>query len=128
MSTRAAPGSGLTRYGNTTVDGRPAFCVNWVNVGYFSGRVDKLNSFQLLLIERSDTGTSNFDIEFNYNTILWETGDASGGANGFGGNSARAGYANGTMAPGTFRELPGSAINGGLLDSEPCDGSDEQLA
>ncbi len=37
------------------------------------------------LIER-DTGAGNFDIYFNYDRILWETGTASGGnANGLGG-------------------------------------------
>ena len=116
------PGSGLTQYGNTTVNGRAAFCVNWVNVGYFASHTDKLNSFQLILIERFDTGAGNFDIEFNYNQIQWETGDASGGTMGLGGNSARAGYANGTMAAGTFFELPGSAVNGGLLDSNLATG------
>ncbi len=115
-------GSGLTRYGTDTVNGRPAFCVNWINVGYFASRVDKLNSFQLVLIERNDTGAGNFDIEFNYNTILWETGDASNGTGGLGGNSARVGFANGTMAAGTFFELAGSAVNGAFLDSNIATG------
>jgi hypothetical protein len=110
-------GSGVTQYGTTTVNGRSAFCVNWVNVGFYNSRADKLNSFQLILINRSDTGTNNFDIEFNYNQIAWETGNSSGGTDGLGGNSARAGYANGTTAVGTFLELPGSAVNGGLLDT-----------
>ena len=66
--------------------GTAAFCVNWVNVGYFSQHVDKLNSFQLLLI---DQGSGNFDIEFNYDKVNWETGDASGGSNGFGGSLGR---------------------------------------
>lgn len=115
-------GSGLTSWGNVTVDGRPGFCVNWVNVGYFSAAVDKLNSFQLILVQRPDTGSGNFDIEFNYNSIQWETGGASGGTGGLGGNSARAGYANGTQAAGTSFELPGSAINGAFLDSNPSTG------
>ncbi|MGB7068111.1 MAG: ice-binding family protein, partial [Pyrinomonadaceae bacterium] len=116
VDTRGA-GSGLVQYGNTTVDARTAFCANWVNVGYFGSHIDKLNSFQLILIDRSDTGTGNFDIEMNYDQIQWETGDASGGSGGLGGSSARAGYANGTMDAGTFFEFPGSAVNGGLLDS-----------
>jgi len=115
-------GSGLTSFGNVTVDGRRALCVNWVNVGYFFAAVDKLNSFQLILIERSDTGPGNFDIEFNYNSIQWETGSASGGTDGLGGNSARAGYANGTQAPGTSFEIPGSAVNGAFLDNNLATG------
>jgi hypothetical protein len=66
-------------YGSGTADGRQAFGVNWIDVGYFSSRTDKLNQFQLVLIDRSDTGAGNFDIEFNYGNILWETGEASGG-------------------------------------------------
>ena len=126
VDTRGA-GSGLTQYGNDTVGGRAAFCVNWINVGYFPSATNLLNSFQLILIDRADTGAGNFDIEFNYNSILWETGGASGGTGGLGGNSARAGYANGTMAAGTFLELPGSAVNGGLLDSNATTGCDSRM-
>lgn len=109
-------GSGLVTYGAGLVDGFTAFGVNWIDVGYFSSRTDKTNSFQLVLIDRSDTGVGNFDIEFNYDNIEWETGGASGGVNGLGGSSARAGFSNGTGSPGTFFELPGSAVNGAFLN------------
>jgi len=102
------------KYGTGTADGRNAFGVNWVSVGYFANGVDKLNSFQLIMIDRSDTGAGNFDFEFNYDQILWETGSASGGTGGLGGNSARVGWSNGNLD--TF-ELQGSAVNGALLDS-----------
>ncbi len=111
--------SDVTRWGNDTVDGRTAFGVNWVNVGYYSGAADKLNSFQLVLIDRSDTGAGNFDIEFNYDRVLWETGSASGGSNGLGGTSASAGYSNGTGIAGTYFELQGSRIPSSFLDSNP---------
>ncbi len=104
-------------YGTDVVNGRPAFGVNWQNVGYFASQADKLDSFQLVLINRSDLGAGNFDIEFNYDKIQWETGEASGGTGGLGGSSARAGYSNGTGVAGTSFELPGSAVNGALLDS-----------
>lgn len=109
-------GSGLTTYGTTTFGGRPAFCVNWLNVGYFSSQTNKKNSFQLLIVDRSDVGPGDFDILFNYDQIQWEAGSASGGVDGLGGNSARAGYSNG--ADSAF-ELPGSAVNGAFLDSSP---------
>jgi uncharacterized repeat protein (TIGR01451 family) len=114
-----APGSARVRYsyGLGQVDGRPAFGVNWVNVGYYNSHDDKLNSIQLILIDRSDIAPGDFDFEFNYDRIEWETGDASGGVNGLGGASARAGFSNGTGISGTFFELPGSAVNGGLLDT-----------
>ena len=71
--------SGVVTYGTGVVNGRPAFGVNYVNVGYYFSKTDKLNSFQLVLISRSDIGQGNFDIEFNYDKIQWETGEASGG-------------------------------------------------
>ena len=110
-------GSNLVTYGQDTVDGHRAFGVNWSNVGYYDEHSDKLNSFQMVLIDRSDTGPGNFDIEFNYDRLAWETGDASGGQDGFGGTPARAGWSNGSGAPNTFFELPGSGVNGGLLGS-----------
>ncbi|MFN2511680.1 MAG: Calx-beta domain-containing protein [Pyrinomonadaceae bacterium] len=121
VDTRAS-GSSVVTYGNDVVNGRPAFGVNGINVGYFSSHTDKLNSFQLILIDRADTGQGNFDVEFNYNKIQWETGDASGGIGGLGGSSARVGYSNGTANPGTFAELSGSAINGAFLDSNTMTG------
>lgn len=91
-----ANGSKVVSYGQGYVDGRQAFGVNYIDVGYYNDYTDKLNSFQVVLIERSDTGAvGNFDVEFNYNQILWETGDASQGSNGFGGFPARVGITNG---------------------------------
>ena len=110
-------GSGLVTYGTGSVDNRPAFGVNWINVGYYSYKVDKLNSFQLIIIDRSDIAVGDFDFEFNYDKVQWETGDYSGGTNGLGGNSARAGYSNGTGKPGTSFELRGSAMPGSFLDT-----------
>jgi hypothetical protein len=115
VDTRAA-GSGVVTYGRDTFGGHAAFCVNWVNVGYYALHTEKLNSFQLLLVERADLHPGDFDIIMNYNQLQWETGDAasSGGHEGLGGNSARAGYSNGSD---TAFELPGSAVNGALLDT-----------
>ncbi len=118
VDTRPAT-SGVTTYGQDTLCGHLVFGVNYFSVGYFSQHVDKLNTFQLILIERGDTGPGNFDIEFNYDKIQWETGDASGGTNGLGGQSVRVGYSNGTGNPGTFFELPGSGSNGAFLDGGP---------
>src|SRR6185503_9968860 len=66
-------------FGNDTIDGHLAFGVNWIDVGYYSMNIDKVNQFQLILIDRSDRRAGDFDIEFNYDRIAWETGDASGG-------------------------------------------------
>ncbi|HYG33943.1 MAG TPA: nidogen-like domain-containing protein, partial [Clostridia bacterium] len=69
-------GSGVVTYGTGTLDGHRAFGVNWINVGYFSQHTDKLNSFQLVLVEREDLGADNFDFMFNYDQIEWESADS----------------------------------------------------
>ena len=66
-------------YGTGTVDGHQAFAVNWLGVDYFDAtdtnpaHASKFDRFQLLLINRDDTGVGNFDIEFNYDAIEWDT-------------------------------------------------------
>jgi hypothetical protein len=114
VDTRSGPG--ITQYGTGTIGGHSVFGVNWINVGYYSNQVDKLNSFQLILTERADTGAGNFDIEFNYDRILWETGGASGGVNGFGGTPAAAGYTDG--GSNDF-EFAGSRVTRAFIDDNP---------
>jgi hypothetical protein len=120
-------GSSLVTFGTDTVNGRQAFGVDYENVGYFSSNFDKLNSFQVILIDRSDTGAGNFDIEFNYDKIQWEVGDASGGTDGLCGAvvppacvPAAVGYSNGTGTAGTSFQLNGSFLPGALLDGGPA--------
>lgn len=106
-------------YGTGVAQGREAFAVNWFDVAHYN-RSGPLNSFQLVLIDRSDTGLGNFDFEFNYESILWESGQASGSdSRGLGGTSARAGWTNGD---GTYFEIDGSGVNGSFLDSAPLTG------
>ncbi len=109
-------GNGLTMYGASTIGGMNVFGVNWINVGYFAAHTDKLNSFQLIITDRSDLNAGDFDFEFNYDKIQWNTGDASGGSGGLGGDPARVGWSNGSTAS---YEQAGSAINGAFLDGGP---------
>jgi hypothetical protein len=107
-------------YGTGTYNGFNAFGVNWIYVDYFPSDVNhsNRNSFQLLLVDRSDIFAGDFDIIFNYDQIQWEAGTANNSdSNGLGGESARAGYSNGTGDVGSFFELSGSAVNGAFLDS-----------
>ncbi len=113
VDTRA--GNAVT-YGTGTYEGHNAFGVNWIDVGYYGEHTDKLNSFQLILINRSDIASGDFDIMFNYDQIQWETGDASDGSGGLGGSSAHVGYSNGSGDSGTYYEFNGSGVNGALLD------------
>lgn len=116
VDTRAGP---VVTYGTGTLCGYQVFVVNYIGVGYYSEHLDKTDSFQLVLIDRPDTGAGNFDIEFNYGSMQWETGDASGGTDGLGGSSAVVGYSNGTGDAGTFFQLNGSAVNGALINGGP---------
>jgi len=74
------------------------FTVTWDDVGYYNSHANKLDAFQIQLIDESATGAGNFDIEFRYEAINWTTGDASGGSNGLGGTVARAGFSAGDGA------------------------------
>ncbi len=117
----------LTHYGTGTItdatlgwSSASFFGVEWPAVGYYSVHTDKLNTFELLLVSRPDTGAGNFDIEFNYDSMLWETGDASGGSGGLGGTSAAVGYSNGLSGgSNVFFQLPGSLVNGALINGGP---------
>ncbi len=111
--------SDVVKYGTNMVDGHVAFGVDWVNVGYYQSRADKLLSCQLVIIDRSDNAPGDFDMEFNYSKVQWETGEASNGVNGLGGYSARAGYAS---ASGLTFELNGSGVPGSFLDSNVVTG------
>lgn len=110
-------GNGLVYYGTATVEGRRAFVAHYQNVGYYDRKRDKLNSFQVVLIEQGKLNSGHFDIEFNYSKILWESGDASGGSGGLGGRSARVGWAH----EGKAYERPRSGTPGRFLDSHPRD-------
>jgi hypothetical protein len=109
----------LVQYGERRVNGRSAFSVYWPDVGYHAQHTDKLNAFALTLVERSDTGPGNFDIEFQYKRMQWDSGDSAGGDGGVGGTGARVGYSNGTGLAGTYFEMPGSGTSGTFLDGSP---------
>lgn len=68
--------------------------------------IPKTNTFQLVLIDRADTGAGNFDVEFRYEDINWTTGDASNGTDGLGGSPAQAGFDAGNNH--NFFVVPGS--------------------
>jgi len=75
---------GSITYGQTMYQGRDAFCVNWTDV---VPRIEKeippgfdpanppTNTFQLLIIERSDRAAGDFDIMYNYADVEWDDSD-----------------------------------------------------
>ena len=88
--------------------------VTWDDVGFFSQRTDLKASFQLVLRGPDfDVPEGEGDIGFFYNEIEWETGNASGGTDGFGGTPATAGFGDGLseINPGEV-SLPGSQMDG----------------
>jgi VCBS repeat-containing protein len=101
-------GHGAVYYDLDTADG--VMTITWDNVGYYPSGTNKLDSFQLVLINE---GNGNFDIEYRYGNIQWTTGSASGGSNGLGGTPARAGYSAGDGVH-SF-ELPQSGNQAALL-------------
>ncbi|NDP47123.1 MAG: VPLPA-CTERM sorting domain-containing protein [Sulfuriferula multivorans] len=111
-----APGSNPVTYGSNSLGGFNVFGVNYINVGVF-GSQPIFNDFQMILTDRSDTGAGNFDIQFNYDLIVWEAGTASGAPpGGLGGTSALVGY---WTSPTSNATLPGSLVNGALIDGGP---------
>ncbi len=74
------------------------FSATWYNVGYYSSATNRLNSFQVILTDRSPTfGPGDFDIQFRYNRCEWTTGNASGGSGGLGGTEAQMGFDAGNL-------------------------------
>ena len=118
VDTRYVGSPNLMYYSNITsgnvplYNGHKAFLVTWQGVQYYNAgnttSQTTTDTYQLVIVDRSDTGTGNFDFIFNYDQMLWDLGTASGT------DYARAGWAvNGT----TSYELPGSGSHGALLDS-----------
>ena len=96
---------------------RDSFVVTWSNVGYYHTHVDKLNTFQLELV---DQGGGNFEIIYRFADINWTTGDASGGTEGLGGTIGRSGFSSGN---GLYFELPGSGNQASVLNWENAPGN-----
>jgi hypothetical protein len=114
---------GVPSPGPGAANPRDMFAVNWVDVGFYSNQVSPLNSFQLVIIDRGDIAAGDFDFEFNYGTIGWDAGQASGGgSNGLcvdkdNCDPARVAWSNGTSA--STWEITGSGVSGALVDGGP---------
>gem|GEM_PF-3002944 len=116
-----------TRLGNTveyatgTLDGYDVFVADWPYVGCYDEVTSVLDDFQAILISRPDLGAGDFQIEFNYDQILWDAGQASAGSaacqSTVNGDAAVVGFSNsdGSRA----YQLPGSQSNGAFIDGGP---------
>jgi hypothetical protein len=122
-------GGNIMEIGTGTLDGHDVFVVDWPGVGCYNADQSVTDDFQVILIDRPDLGTGalgdDFQIEFNYDSIQWDAGEASFGDNppsptctgAPDQNSAVVGFSNGTSTPGDSYQLPGSQMSGAFLDS-----------
>ena len=90
--------------------------VTWDQVGYFDTNANKLDSFQLVLRGPGFTvPAGEGTIGFFYKSMQWETGDASGGSNGFGGTPAAVGFgdgaSNGSVLQGSIQPNISAVVN-----------------
>lgn len=97
-------------------EARDSVVFTWNRVGYYHSNIDKLDTFQLELMDR---GGGNVEVIFRYSDITWTTGDASSGVGGLGGIVARAGFSLG----GLYFELPSSGNQSGMLNLEASAGN-----
>jgi hypothetical protein len=84
--------------------------VTWPGVGYYDASDNLLDTFQLVLRGPGFAiPPGQGQIGFFWTTMQWETGDASGGTNGFGGTPAAVGFGDGN---GNGQVLQGSTMAG----------------
>ena len=84
--------------------------VTWDNVGFYSSHGSPTDSFQLVLRGSGFAiPAGQGQIGFFWNSMGWETGDASGGRGGFGGTPAAVGFGDGSS---NGFVLQGSIANG----------------
>lgn len=84
--------------------------VTWDHVGYYGALDNLLNTFQLIVRGPNYVvPVGEGQIGFYWNTMGWETGNASGGSGGFGGTPAAVGFGDGQQ---NGYILQGSTANG----------------
>jgi len=101
------PLSGIVNWGTATVDNRPAFVVNWNNVGEFAAQTFSPNTFSLILVSRPDLGAGDFDVFFKYGSMTWDH------------ENAVVGFHNGSPTTPLFYQAPGSGVPGALVNGGP---------
>lgn len=102
-----------------------AIFINWVEVGYYSMQIDKLNTFQLILTDGNDPVIGiGKNVSFCYKEMEWTTGAASSGVNGFGGTAANVGANRGNAIDYiqfTRPDQPGGFYDGPFLLNDGID-------
>lgn len=101
-------------FGSGTLHGHDAFAATWPGVPGYGRPLDQLNAFQIVIIDRADTGAGNFDVEYNYDQVQWDAG--------VGESAAFIGFSAGTHEANTDLAFAGSGVAGTFLDSNPSTG------
>ena len=123
-------GGATTLYGATTLDGYDAFVAEWPGVDCYTSdgtASDVENGFEVVLINRPDLGAGDFQIEYNYNQVQWDAGEASNGTTSspncqstVDADAAVVGFSNASGSESY--ELPGSQSDGAFIDSNSSTG------
>jgi hypothetical protein len=118
------------QYGESTLDGHPVFVAEWPYVDCYQDSTESssvTDDFQVILIDRSDLGAGDFQIEYNYDQIQWDAGQASNGTTSdpicqstVNADAAVVGFSN--KAGTESYELPGSQTDGAFIDSNSSTG------
>lgn len=112
-----SPSNGTLTWGTGTVDGKAAFAAKWNQVAEYpaSSHPGSSNTFEIVLVNRADLGTGNFDVYFNYGSMNWDHSASNdfGAVVGFhnGGNTENQRSALFYQAPGS--RTPGAFVTGG---------------
>jgi len=102
-------------YGNLVYDGRSAFAVSWIDHTHRGGA--RTASFQLVLVDRSNTGAGNFDFIFNFDYVQWADNYTADAYFGYTSDWTAYGYGcwNGCGPfPFDINQLPYNSINSGV--------------
>ena len=106
-----SPNNGTVTWGTGIVNGQAAFTVKWNQVGEYpaSSHPGSSNTFEVILVSRTDLGIGNFDVFFKYGSMNWDHSSS----NEFG---AVVGFHNGNSTSPLFYQAPGSGSAGAFLD------------
>lgn len=97
--------------------------VIWDHVGYFSNHTDLVSTFQLIISNGTDSLVpAGNNVSFCYEDMQWTTGDASGGAGGFGGYAATVGV---NIGNGVDYFQVGQFDNAGIAFDGPYGATDQ---
>lgn len=113
----SSPNTGTVTWGTGMVNDMAAFAIKWNQVGEYPAysHPSASNTFEIVLVSRSDIGTGNFDVYLNYGPMNWDHSASNelGAVVGF--HSGGAGYHGSEYTP-VYYQVPGSGTPGAFLD------------